>query len=164
MTPKEKSLISADRMKYIKNTASSRLCYLAIALDVLYFINLYETDKNFYYQLLLGVSVVYNLLFMLFVFLASEGVKKYRPGYSVLLFAAGAAQVARIFILPLSAYETFVKAGERAMEAPQFARAAVWLVLSAVCLVAAGAVNTAKYRKLEAARSWQPELSEREED
>ena len=164
MTPEEKSLISADRMKYIKNTASSRLCYLAIALDVLYFINLYETDKNFYYQLLLGVSVVYNLLFMLFVFLASEGVKKYRPGYSVLLFAAGAAQVARIFILPLSAYETFVKAGERAMETPQFVRAVLWLALSAVCLIAAGVVNTVKCKKLEAARSIRLDLTEREEN
>ena len=164
MIPDEEKLIAADRMKYTKNTLSSRLCYLAIALDVLYFINIYETDKNFYYQLLVGISVVYNLLFMLFVFLASEGVKKYRSGYSAFLLGAGAAQVARIFILPLSAYETFVKAGERAMETPQFVRAVLWLALSAVCLIAAAAVNTAKYRKLKTVQGRQLTFAEREEN
>ena len=151
-------------MKYTKNTHSSRFCYLAIALDVLFFINIYETDRNFYYSLLIGASIVYNLLFMLFVFLASEGVKKYKPGYSMFLFGAGAAQLVRIFILPLDAYNTIIKAGERAMEAPQFIRAVLWLALSAVCLIAAAAINTAKYKKLRAARETQLILTEREED
>ena len=32
--------IRLDRMRYIKNTSSSRLCYLAILLNVLYFISI----------------------------------------------------------------------------------------------------------------------------
>ena len=36
--------ILTDRMRYVKNTSSSRLCYLAILLNVLYFISIYKSD------------------------------------------------------------------------------------------------------------------------
>ena len=51
--------IRLDRMRYIKNTSSSRLCYLAILLDVLYFISIYKSDvASWYYQILVGGSIV----------------------------------------------------------------------------------------------------------
>ena len=75
-----------DRMRYVKNTASSRLCYLAILLDVLYFVSIYKSDVgSWYYQILIGASIVYNLLFLLMAFLASEVVKSYQKTYSWLL-------------------------------------------------------------------------------
>ena len=79
-------MIKQDRMRYIKNTTSSRLCYLAILLNVLYFVSIYKSDVgSWYYQILVGGSIVYNLLFMLMAFLASEGVKNYQEKFSYLL-------------------------------------------------------------------------------
>ena len=51
--------IRTDRMRYVKNTSSSRLCYLAILLNVLYFISIYKSDVgSWYYQILVGGSIV----------------------------------------------------------------------------------------------------------
>ena len=41
--------IRRDRMRFIKNTSSSRLCYLAILLDVLYFVSICKSDVGTYY-------------------------------------------------------------------------------------------------------------------
>ena len=82
--------LKLDRMRYVKNTVSSRLCYLAILLNVLFFISIYKSDVgSWYYQILVGGSIVYNLLFMLMVFLASEGVKNYKTSYSWLMLGLG---------------------------------------------------------------------------
>ena len=36
---------------------------------------------NYYYTILVGASILYNLVFMLAAFLSSEGVKNYKIGY-----------------------------------------------------------------------------------
>ena len=40
--------IKLDRMRYTKNTTSSRLAILAIVFDVLFFISLYKSDVGNY--------------------------------------------------------------------------------------------------------------------
>ena len=143
-----------DRMRYVKNTSSSRLCYLGILLNVLYFVSIYKSDvASWYYQILVGGSIVYNLLFMLMVFLASEGVKNYQKNYSILLCALGAGQIARIFILPLQAHQAVVKvsgAETIVMQNPQFIRVVIYLTLSALSLIAAAVLDWNKSRALEA--------------
>ena len=63
-------LLKKDRMRFVKNKTSSNLAYLAIIFNVLYFISIYSSDVgNYYYTILIGVSVVYNLLFLLTAFL-----------------------------------------------------------------------------------------------
>ena len=145
--------IRLDRMRYVKNTASSRLCYLAILMNVLYFISIYKSDVgSWYYQILVGGSIVYNLLFMLMTFLASEGVKNYRRRYSLLLYALGILQASRIFILPLQAHSATVKIGgadTAVMGTPQFVRCVIYLACSALCLIAAGVINERKSAALE---------------
>ena len=140
--------LKLDRMRYVKNTASSRLCYLAILLNVLYFVSIYKSDVgSWYYQMLVGGSIVYNLLFMLIIFLASEGVKNYQKKYSYVLFAAGMLQVARIFILPMQAHQAEIKVRGQltiVMQDPQFIRCLVYLAGSAVCLMIAGIINLRK--------------------
>ena len=140
--------LKLDRMRYVKNTASSRLCYLAILLNVLYFVSIYKSDVgSWYYQILVGGSIVYNLLFMLITFLASEGVKSYKENYSKVLFVLGALQVGRIFILPMQAHAAVVKISnvERAvMGNGQFIRCIIYLAGSAACLIVAGIINTRK--------------------
>ncbi|MBQ6398685.1 MAG: hypothetical protein IJI21_01040 [Clostridia bacterium] len=140
--------IRLDRMRYIKNTSSSRLCYLAILLNVLYFISIYKSDVgNWYYQILVGGSIVYNLLFLLMAFLASEGVKSYQINYSYLLYALGVLQVVRIFILPMQAHSaTVVVNGVETivMGNAQFIRCVIYLAGSAACLIIAGIINQQK--------------------
>ena len=136
--------LQLDRMRYVKNTASSRLCYLAILLNVFYFVSIYKSDVgSWYYQILIGASIVYNLLFMLMAFLASD----YQASYSKLLYGLGVGQIARIFILPLQAHQALVKIGGAevpVMGNAQFIRVVIYLAGSAACLLAAGVINQSK--------------------
>lgn len=146
--------IRIDRMRYVKNTGASRLCYLAILMNVLYFVSIYKSDVgSWYYQIVVGGSIVYNLLFMLIVFLASEGVKNYKTSYSYIMIALGAFQIARIFILPMSAHAAFVKVSGKQMQVMgdgQFIRTIVYLALSAASLFAGAVLNLKKSRTLAA--------------
>ena len=128
--------VKLDRMRYTKNTTSSRLALLAIVFDVFYFVSIYKTNVDFYYNLLMGASILYNLVFMLATFLSSEGVKNYKSGYSFVLCALGIIQIARIFILPARAHATTLTVGGAemlAMSNGQFVRVVIYLVISAVC-------------------------------
>ena len=150
----EEQYIKDDRLMYTKNKASSNLAILAILFDVFYFVSLYKSDVgSYYYNILIGASIVYNLLFMLAAFLSSEGAKNYKPEYSGVMVLIGVLQLVRIFILPMRAHKAVVSiAGvERiAMGNAQFTRIVIYLVLSAVCLIAAGVVN---YRKCSAIKA-----------
>ena len=101
----EERTIRRDRMRFIRNSLSANLCYLGILANVFYFVNLYQSDVGtYYYQIFIGASIVYNLLFLLFVFLASESVKNYVKSYSYLLIFGGVMQVVRIFYIPMRAH------------------------------------------------------------
>ena len=96
----EENRIRRDRMRFIKNSLSSNLALLGILFDVFYFVNIYQSDVDvYYYNILIGASIVYNLIFMLAVFLSSEGVKNYKKNYSYLLAVVGLLQIVRIFII-----------------------------------------------------------------
>ncbi len=139
-----------DRMRYTKNTTSSRLAILAIVFDVLFFISLYKSDVGtYYYTILIGASIIYNLVFLLLTFLSSEGVKNYQRGYSWLLLGLGIGQILRIFIYPMQAHSATV-GGAQVMGDGQFIRMIVYLALSAVCLLASGVINWRKSKALSA--------------
>ncbi len=147
-------VIRLDRMRYAKNVFSSRLTYLAILFNVFYFVSIFESDVgSWYYSLLIGGSIVYNLVFMLVAFLASEGVKNYKLSYAWVLLAAGAGQIVRIFILPMQAYKatvTISKVTYPVMEASQLTWVIICLSLSALCCLAAGIVGVHRSRTLAA--------------
>lgn len=153
MTNEERQ-IQVDRMRFTKNTVSSNLAILAILFDVFYFVSIYKSDVgSYYYNILTGASIVYNLLFMLAVFLSSEGVKNYKIGYSWLLAAVGILQIVRIFIIPTRAHGAVAVIGgveTVVMGDGQFFRLVVYLVVSAACLLASAAVNYNKCRALKA--------------
>ena len=154
MTAAEQKQIQLARMRYTKNTLSSRLTLLAIVFDVLYFVSIYSTDVgSWYYSILIGASIVYNLLFMLLAFLSSEGVKNYHIGYSWLLLGLAVGQVVRIFILPMQALNATVKIKSEVlpvMQTPQFIYVVVMLCLSALCCLIAGLAGIKRSRTLEA--------------
>lgn len=146
--------IQRDRMRFTKNTLSSNLAILAILFDVFYFVSVYKSDVgSYYYNILIGASIVYNLLFMLAVFLSSEGVKNYKIGYSYLLCVVGVLQIARIFIIPMRARSAVAVIGGTevaVMQNGQFIRLVVYLLVSAVCLLASAVINYNKCRALAA--------------
>ena len=152
--------IKLDRMRYTKNTTSSRLAILAIVFDVLFFISLYKSDVgNYYYTILIGASIIYNLVFLLATFLASEGVKGYQKNYTWLLLVLGVIQILRIFIYPVQAHSAVIS-GVPVMGDGQFIFMIICLALSAVCLVASAIINwkkcialTAHIASLEAAKA-----------
>ena len=151
MTAEDRT-IQRDRMRFIKNSLSANLAYLGILLDVFYFVSIYKSDVDtYYYNYIIGISIVYNLVFMLAVFLSSEGVKSYKRGYSFLLIALGVIQAARIFIIPMRAHAAEVTVNGAAVQVMgdgQFYRVTAYLVISAVCLIAAAAVNLIRCREL----------------
>ena len=80
----EEQRLKIDRMRFINNTFSSNLALLAILFNVFYFVSIYKSDVgSYYYNILIGGSIVFNLIFMLTVFLASEGVKSYKTAFIV---------------------------------------------------------------------------------
>nr|MBE6544681.1 hypothetical protein [Oscillospiraceae bacterium] len=144
--------VKTDRMRFTKNKFSANLSYLAIVFNAIYFVSVYSTDVgSYFYNIEIGFSVIYNLLFMLFVFLASEGVKSYDLKYSVVLTVLGALQIVRIFGIPMNAYYTFIKIGTKqvqVMEQGQFLLCVACLVLSSAAAILGGIVAYIKTRKL----------------
>ena len=139
-----------DRMRYTKNTASSRLALLAIVFDVLFFISIYKSDVGtYYYTMTIGASIIYNLVFMLAAFLCSEGVKRYQNVYSWVMIVLSILQIVRIFIIPVDAHRTVVN-GAAVMGDGQFIFTVVCLAMSATCLFAGAVINLKKCRDLSA--------------
>lgn len=148
----EEQMIRRDRMRFKKNKLSANLTLLAIVLDVLYFVNIYQNDAGSYYHTwLIGVSIVYNLIFMLAAFLSEEGAKNYKVTYSIPLTLLGILQVVRIFILPWQAH-SYINPEAGFLEPPmgngQFIYLVILLIASAVCLLAAAVVNYLKCNAL----------------
>lgn len=138
----EDKIIRKDRLRFEKNKLSSGLTYLAILFNVFYFVNLYAFyNNNYYYNIKIGASIVYNLLFLLFAFLSSEGVKNYKINMSIILIVIGVLQIVRIFYIPLQAHSTMViidQVERPVMLTGQFILEVLCLIASCVSAVVAG--------------------------
>lgn len=150
MTP-DVQTIQKDRMRYTKDSFSSMLLILSIVFDCLYFVSIYQSDVgSYYYNWMIGVSIVYNLVFLLAAFLASESVKNRKGGYTAIIVLLGIVQVARIFILPAKAHAAtvLVNGVELAvMGNGQYLYVVGCLAASAVCCFVA-AVTSARNNKI----------------
>ena len=146
--------VRLDRMRYTKNTLASGLALLSILFDVFFFISIYESNVgSWYYNILMGASILYNLIFLLAAFLSSEGIKNYKISYSYLMIALGIGQIIRIFIYPMRAHAATVTIQEQAvtvMENPQFIRCVLYLVISAACLFVGAFVGMTRSKQLKA--------------
>ena len=79
----EEITISRDRMRFTKDTLSANAVLAAIVLDCLYFVSIYQSDvSTWYYNWIIGASIICNLLFLLMAFLASEGIKNRKTGFT----------------------------------------------------------------------------------
>ncbi len=144
-----------DRMRFIKNKLPANLALLAILFDVLYFVSIYQSDvRDYYYTILIGASILYNLVFMLACFLSSEGIKNYKGSYAWLLLALGMGQFVRIFILPAQAHNTVLKKVGNVMADGQYRYVIACLTVSGICCLAAavvGGVRSSQLRRYQAA-------------
>ncbi len=148
----DEQTIRLDRMRYAKNTFSANFALLAILFDVFFFISLYETDVgSYYYNILMGASIVYNLIFMLAAFLSSEGIKNYDIKYAYVMAVLGVIQVIRIFIYPIRAHAAKVEVQGQtlsAMKNGQFLFLVACLLISAACLFVGAVVGISRSRSL----------------
>lgn len=163
MAANNDALIKKDRLRFTKNKMSANLILLAIVFNALYFVSIYRTDVgSYYYKIFIGASIVYNLVFMLVAFLASEGVKNYKMSYSYIAIVLGALQIARILYLPREAHEApnpmVGMEGQTIMGDEQFTYVSVCLILSAALLVIAGVVGIMKTTTL---NNYQAELDKK---
>ena len=144
--------IKTDRMRYTKDKFSADLILAAIVLDALYFVSIYQSDvSNWYYNWVIGASIIFNLLFLLIAFLASEGVKSRKTGFTVPLLVLGVMQIVRIFYLPAKAHAAVVNiAGveTQVMGDGQYTYTVVCLALSAVCCIVAAVTSHLNNKRL----------------
>ncbi len=150
----DEKTIRLDRMRYTKNSLASGLALLAILFDVFFFISIYESSVgSWYYNILIGASILYNLVFMLAAFLSSEGIKNYKIGYSYVMIVLGILQVVRIFIYPMRAHAAVVTIQQQevvVMENRQFVFCVIWLLASAACLILGAVIGMIRSRQLQA--------------
>ncbi len=140
--------IKKDRLRYTLNTASSSLVYLGILFGVLYFVSIYQSNVGtYYYNMTIGFSIVYNLIFLLVSFLSSEGLKNYKIGYAYTIIAIGLLQIARIYGIPTRAHSTVISLEDvetLVMSDEQFTYCSLMLILSAAACILAGIIGIYK--------------------
>jgi len=141
----EELTIKRDRMRFTKDKSSANLIILAIVFDALYFVSLYSSDVgSYYYTWVIGASIIYNLLFMLMTFLASEGVKNRKTGYTGMLIGLGLMQIVRIFYLPAKAHAAVVVVSGAeipAMGNGQYLYVVACLAISGICCLVAAVTS-----------------------
>ena len=151
-------VIKDDIQRYKKNKFASMLALLGLALCCAYFIVLYAQVKNgsYYYKWPIAIDVIYNLFFLLFVFLFSEQVKNYNSKLFWLQMVFGGMQIVRIFWLPLAgisetAYPKLAGIAyvPNALSFSAFICMAVFLAASGACVIASGVIGLIRSKSLE---------------
>ena len=133
-----KDPISIEKMKYKKDKSSANLAIIGLALNVIYFFTMYKNNNNYYFNLSIGMSVLYNLVFMLAAFLTSEKLKAYEKAFSYTAIVLGVLQLVRIFNYPLDAYQATFLAKK------SFIICVTCLSLSGISLITAGVCSYIK--------------------
>ena len=135
----DKDRIKLDRMRYVKDNMPSNFAILAIVFDVLYFV--------------IGISIIVNLLFMLFGFWSSIEVKNYHGKFGYFMIALGVVQIIRIFIYPMRAHAaTYLGPDGSAvpvMNNSQFMLSIVYLCAAAGFMILGGLMSIKNSRTLQ---------------
>lgn len=138
-------VIQKDIMRYKKNKFGANLAILGLAVGCLYFLVLYAQVKNndFYYTWQIAFDVIYNLFFLLFVFLFSEQVKNYNRKLFPLQIIVGVLQIARIFWLP------FTGMLANAITWATLLAMAIFLAASGACIIASAVIGFIRSKEVD---------------
>lgn len=147
----EANKVKLDRMMYVKDKVPSYCALIAIVLNVFYFVSIYQINKEYFYNFNIGLSVITNLLFMLFAFLCSEEVKNYHSKYGFVMIGLAVLEIVRIFYFPMHAHAAMQVEGEtmvRVMTDAHFMKCIVLLSGAAVFLTVGGIMSIINSKKL----------------
>lgn len=156
--PNSNPVIKGDIQRYKKNKLASMLAILGIVFSCVYFMVLYAQvrNNNYYYKWPIAIDVIYNLLFLLFVFLFSEQVKNYNRKMFWVQMAFGVMQVVRIFWLPLAgvtetAYSKLanIPYTGQVIGSGTFIALVVSLAASGACVIASAVIGLIRSKQLE---------------
>ena len=148
----DKDRIKLDRMRYVKDSTPSLFAILAVVFDILYFVLIYKINNEYFYNFMIGVSIVVNLLFMLFGFWCSIEVQNYHGKFGYLMIALGIIQIIRIFVYPMRAYGQKVLVGEEmvsVMTKGQFSQSIIYLVAAAALMIIGGLISIRNTKTLQ---------------
>lgn len=140
----DKEKLKLDRMRYVKDSLPSTFAILAIVFDVLYFVLIYRINNEFFYTYMIGISIVVNLLFMLFGFWCSIEVQNYHGKFGYFMIALGIVQIIRIFVYPVKAHAATVLQGELlipVMSNGLYMQSVIYLVASAALMICGGLMS-----------------------
>lgn len=129
-------------MKYKRNSLSYSLILIGLFFNIIYFIKLYQENDLYFYNISMGISVIYNLMFMLFVFLSAENIKVYSIFYSLFSIFIGILQIIRIGFIPKKAFDNNI------INSEDFKFLAAFLLLSSIFLILGGIISVIKSYKL----------------
>ena len=143
-------VIQHDIMRYKKNKLGANLALLGIVFGCIYFLILYAQVKNnnFYYTWEIAFDVIYNLFFLLFVFLFSEQVKNYKKKLFPAQLILGVLQIARIFWLPLKGI-TNMNGDVTVITTSTFILMTVCLAASGACIIASAIIGFIRAKAVE---------------
>lgn len=147
-----KDSVKLDRMRYVKDQTPSLFAILAIVFDVLYFVLIYKINNEYFYNYMIGVSIIINLLFMLFGFWSSIEVKNYHGKFGYFMIALGVVQIIRIFIYPMRAHNATYLLGDGTapvMNNTQFLLSIIYLCAAAFFMIAGGLMSIRNSRTLQ---------------
>lgn len=142
--------IQSDMLRYRPNKLGFLLAILAIVFNAIMFFNLYETQAVTP-DILLGVNIVSNILFMLAAFLLAEKCKAYDIKSGYITIGLGVVEIIRIFITPLRYLLKHNQTGTEVavgIAAGQFTFVTIMMVLAAICLIGAGVLTIIRGRQL----------------
>lgn len=145
-------VVQNDILRYRKNKLAANLALLGLACGCVFFLILYAQVKNndIYYTWEIAFDVIYNLFFLLFVFLFSEQVKNYKRKLFPAQLVVGALQIARIFWLPLKGItNTMPNTGATCITSGTFIAMVVSLAASGACIIVSAIIGFIRAKAVE---------------
>lgn len=136
-----------EMLRYQKNSFGFWMCILAIICQTFSFLFMYHC-LQFTPKMNTGIDIIVSILFLLFVFLASEKLKTYSITWSYITMGIGVANLIRLYTYFFSPYS-----GEDLVHnipAHFFWISFVLYFVIAACLIAGGVVTIIKGKQLNA--------------
>jgi len=125
--------IEIEMLRYRPNKISYNFDLGGIIFIAIGFSLLYSTLKtgNMY----CSIDILYNILLLLFLFMAAEKMKVYSKSWGIFTISAGIFQVIRIFLFPFSSYM------DGSIPMSRYILVMVYYLISAVFLIIAGFIS-----------------------